>query len=84
MLIISPYAKQGYVTHVNYEHGSILKLTEDVFGLGRLSASDTRATSPTDAFDFTQPPRKFKLIPADYSEQYFLHQPADHRAPDSQ
>jgi phospholipase C len=84
MLIISPYAKQGYVTHVNYEHGSILKFTEDIFGLGRLSASDTRATSPTDAFDFTQPPRKFKAIPAAHDEQYFLHQAVDDRPPDSQ
>ena len=39
LLIISPYAKKGYVTHVQYEHGSILKFTEDMFGLPRLSAS---------------------------------------------
>jgi phospholipase C len=60
MLIISPYAKQGYVSHVPYEHGSILKFTEDQFGLARLGVSDTRANSPArDAFDFNQAPRKF-------------------------
>jgi len=60
LLVISPYAKQGYLSHVQYEHGSILKFTEDQFGLGRLSASDTRANSPgPDCFDFNQPPRKF-------------------------
>ena len=53
LLIVSPYAKQGYVSHVHYEHGSILKFVEDQFGLGRLSASDTRAKSPEkDCFDF--------------------------------
>ena len=41
LLVISPYAKKGYVLHVHYEHGSILKFIEDRFGLARLSASDT-------------------------------------------
>jgi phospholipase C len=65
LLVISPYAKQDYVSHVHYEHGSILKFVEDQFGLGRLGASDTRATSPAgDSFDFKQPPRKFTPIEA--------------------
>jgi phospholipase C len=60
LLVISPYAKRGYVSHVQYEHGSILKFIEDRFGLGRLAASDTRAHSPlTDCFDFNPPPRAF-------------------------
>ena len=46
LLVISPYAKQGYVSHVQYEYGSILKFVEDRFGLPRLAASDTRANSP--------------------------------------
>ena len=45
MLIVSAYAKKR-VTHAQYEHGSILKFVEDIFGLPRLSASDTRAISP--------------------------------------
>jgi phospholipase C len=83
MLIISPYAKQGYVSHVPYEHGSILRFTEDQFGLGRLSASDTRANSPeSDAFDFTQPPRKFVRIKAPFDQSFFMRQPISHRMPD--
>jgi phospholipase C len=85
MLIISAYAKKGYVSHVHYEHGSILRFTENQFGLGRLSASDTRATSPeADAFDFTQPPRKFKRIPAPHDAQFFLRQKVDHHIPDAE
>jgi len=59
LLVISPYAKRGYVSHVQYEHGSLLRFIEDCFGLPRLAASDSRANSPTDAFDFSQPPRRF-------------------------
>ncbi len=60
MLVISPFAKQGYVSHVQYEHGSILKFIEDTFALPRLAASDKRANSPAlDCFDFSQSPQKF-------------------------
>jgi len=84
-LIISPYAKQGYVSHVHYEHGSILKFVEDQFGLGRLAASDTRANSPgNDCFDFSQPPRKFVPIAAPHEENYFKQQPPDERPPDTE
>lgn len=82
MLIISPYAKRGYVSHTHYEHGSILRFTEDVFGLPRLSASDKRAKSLANCFDFSRPPRKFKKIQSLLGKDYFLHQPPDFRPPD--
>ncbi|MGC2635131.1 MAG: alkaline phosphatase family protein [Candidatus Cybelea sp.] len=85
LLIISPYAKQGYVSHVHYEHGSILKFIEDRFALPRLSASDKRATSPEkDCFDFAQSPRSFKRIPSRYGMSYFIHQPLDRRPVDGE
>lgn len=62
-LVVSPYAKQNYVSPVQYETGSILRFVEDRFGLGRLSPSDARATSPAaDCFDFLQKPRPFTPI----------------------
>ncbi|HLY02156.1 MAG TPA: alkaline phosphatase family protein [Candidatus Cybelea sp.] len=84
MLVVSAYAKQGYVSHTRYEHGSILRFVEDTFGLGHLAASDRRATPPDDAFDFNAPPRKFEIVPADYDVNYFKHQKPDHRIPDAQ
>ena len=74
MLVISPYAKTGYVAHTQYEFGSILKFVEDTFNLGRLGTTDTRATSIDDAFDFTQSPRTFVPIQSKYSKTYFLQQ----------
>jgi phospholipase C len=83
LLIISPYARQGYVSHVHYEHGTILKFVENIFGLPRLAASDKRANPPDDAFDFSQPPRTFVRIHAPHDEDYFLHQPLDTRPVDT-
>ncbi len=84
LLIISPYAKKGFVSHTNYEHGSILKFVEDRFDLPRLAASDMRAASPEkDCFDFSKPPRKFVPIKSKYDESFFLHQPPDYRPPDT-
>jgi phospholipase C len=73
LLVISPYAKRGYVSHVHYEHGSILKFVEDDFGLPPLAASDRRATSPDrDCFDFNQRPREFVPIKVPYGSNYFM------------
>ncbi len=83
LLVISPYAKHGYVSHVRYEHGSILKFAEDVFGLGRLAASDARANSPAlDCFDFAKPPRAFAPIDAPQKATFFLNRRDDLRPPD--
>ena len=83
LLVISPYAKRGFVSHVQYEHGSILKYIEDTFGLGRLAASDARANSPVpDAIDYRRKPRAFTPFRTPLSPEFFLRQPADSRPPD--
>jgi phospholipase C len=86
LLIISPYAKTGYVSHTHYEHGSILKFVENTFGLARMNlpdGSDVRANPPNDAFDFSRAPRKFVPIHAELDANYFKLQPLDRRPPDS-
>ena len=84
MLIVSPYARAGYVDHKRYEFGSILKFVEDNWGLGRLGTSDTRATSIVHAFDFKQSPRAFTPIPALKSKDFFLRQPPSNHALDDE
>ena len=70
LLVISAYAKQNYVSHVQYEHGSMLRFVEDRFGLPPMAASDKRANSPEeDCFDFSQSPRKFTPIPTEYKQR---------------
>jgi phospholipase C len=71
MLVISPYAKRGYVSHTPYEFASILKFIEDNWRLQRLGNSDRRATSIGNVFDFKKPPRAFAPIPAQYPASFF-------------
>ncbi len=85
LIVISPYAKQNYVSHVQYETASVMRFAEDAFGLSQLSASDARATSPAgDCFDFSQKPRKFVPIQSPEDASFFLNQPSDPRIPDEQ
>ncbi len=75
LLVISPYAKRDFVSHVEYETASVLRFAEDVYRLNRLAAADKRATSPaTDCFDFSQKPRPFVPIDAPKGIKFFLHQ----------
>ena len=83
LLVISPYAKQNFVSHTQYETTSVLRFAEDLFNLGTLSAADRRATSPAnDCFDFSAQPRKFVPIKAPKSRDFFIHQKPDYRPPD--
>jgi phospholipase C len=73
ILVISPFAKHNYVSHVQYEFGSIDQFVEDVFGLGRLAASDTRANSLIpDCFDFSQTRRIFRQLHTTISAAQFV------------
>ncbi|HEU5479799.1 MAG TPA: alkaline phosphatase family protein, partial [Candidatus Tumulicola sp.] len=84
LLIVSPYAKTGYVSHVQYEHGSILKFIEDQFGLPRLAATDSRANSPAqDCFNFNQSPRRFTPLPTALGPRYFENEAPDTRPVDT-
>jgi phospholipase C len=66
LVIVSAYAKQGYVSHVHHEFGSLLAFCERVFGIrkGALHSTDARADDLTDAFDFKRQPRAFVHIRA--------------------
>jgi len=51
-IIISPFAKQGYVDHTQYETVSILSFIEKRWGLAPLATRDKNATPLTNAFNF--------------------------------
>jgi phospholipase C len=93
-LIISPYAKEGtsstgYVSHTQYEFGSILKFMEEVFNLdtegpGSQGYTDSRANSLDDSFDFSQQPRQFTPFGSKYPASYFLHEQPSNEPVDEQ
>jgi len=58
-LVVSPYARRGYVDHTPNDHTSILKFIEDRFGLSPLTSRDAAANGLAEAFDFAAPPRAY-------------------------
>ncbi len=57
LLVISPYAKPGYVMSERGEFSSVLRFIEDNWGLTQLTHRDQNATPMLSAFDFRQEPR---------------------------
>jgi phospholipase C len=57
-IVISPYARSGYVSHTLYSHVSLLRFAETIFDLEPLTERDAEANDMLDCFDFDQPPLK--------------------------
>jgi phospholipase C len=57
LLVVSPYAKTGYVAHTVYEHSSVLKFVETRYHLQALTPRDGLASNMFDSFDFNQQPQ---------------------------
>jgi phospholipase C len=66
LVVVSPYAKRGYVSKTRHEFASLLVFTEETFGIARgsLGTTDRRADDLMDCFDFSQKPRAFAHIKA--------------------
>ncbi len=81
-LVISPYAKHNYVSHVQYEYGSIVKFVEWSMVLPNLGQTDLRANPLFDCFDFSQQARAYRPLSLHHSIDWLLSRPRDMRAPD--
>lgn len=55
LIVVSPWVRPGYVSHVNREFTSILKLIETRFNLAPLTQRDAEADDMLEMFDLTQP-----------------------------
>lgn len=73
MMVISPWAKRHYVSHVQHEFGSIIKFNEQVFNLPSLHTTDERSDALRDCFDFTQRVEPFTPINT-FRRAAFFHQ----------
>lgn len=82
LIVVSPYAKSGYVSHQQHEFGSLLKFIEETFNVKSLGTTDVRSDDFSDCFDFAQPPRKFKPIPGGLDARYFTNQTESSEEPD--
>lgn len=55
-VVVSPYARPGYVSHVVHDHTSILKLVETKWNLGALTYRDANASNLLDLVDLRSRP----------------------------
>jgi hypothetical protein len=83
MLVIGPWARHHYVSHVQHEFGSIIKFTEEVFGLPSLHTTDERSDALRDCFDFSQRPEPFEVIPTFRRVSFFTDPSQPDVDPDS-
>jgi phospholipase C len=74
LIVVSPYAKQGYVSHQIYETASLLTFMEKNFGLLDLGARDAMANDLSDCFDYTQAPAPYAAIKTKVSVDTLLHE----------
>jgi phospholipase C len=82
LIVVSPYAKAGYVSHVQHEYGSILKYVEETYGLPSLGYTDARADDLSDCFNYSQAPIVFQTIQADRKAADFIRAPMVNVPPD--
>jgi phospholipase C len=62
-LLISPYARRGYIDSTLLDFTSVLKFIEENWDLKPIAARDTEAKSFMSAFDFSMSPREPVFIP---------------------
>ena len=55
-VLVSPYAKPGYVSSTSYDHTSVLKLIQHQWNLPALTGRDAVAEAPLDMLDLAGPP----------------------------
>jgi phospholipase C len=78
LIVVSPYAKAGYVSHVTHDFGSILRFVERNFSLPSLGYADARADDLSDCLDYSQAPLAFRTVLAPWNASQFLQ---DNRPP---
>jgi phospholipase C len=82
MIVVSPYAKPAYISHVTHDFGSILKFIETTFNLPSLGYADAPADDLSDIFNFTQPAIEFQTIPPPSDTAQCLSDPSPATDPD--
>ncbi len=55
LMVISPYARKAYVSHVHHSHTSVTRLIELLHDLPAISARDANSDALLDMFDFECP-----------------------------
>jgi phospholipase C len=73
LIVVSPYAKHGYVSHQVHEFSSFLRFAEELYKLPSLGTRDATADDLADCFDFTRALRPCKTIEVSHGADFFIH-----------
>ena len=71
LIVVSPYARRGYISHQTHEFSGFLRYTEEVFNLPNLGQRDVMADDFADCFDYTQTPQPYTPVPVTFNADYF-------------
>ncbi|MGC2449812.1 MAG: alkaline phosphatase family protein [Candidatus Sulfotelmatobacter sp.] len=82
LIVISPYARPSYISHVDHDFGSILHFVEESFGLPSLGYADAYADDLSDCFNLHQTPLVFRTIESPLNADHFLHDTTPPTDPD--
>jgi len=91
LIVVSPYAKPGHVSHQVNDFGSILKFIEETFGLSTVAPGASPAYADaissssdlSDCFDLNQTPLTFHTINAPLRAKHFLEDKRPPSPPDN-
>lgn len=63
LIVVSPFAKRGYVSHVPVDHTAVTRLVETRFELPAMTKRDANAWPLLDLFDFDHPDTSVPSLP---------------------
>ena len=74
LLVVSPYAKHGYISHNIHEASGFISFIEHNFDLGTLGARDAGSDAYSDCFDYTQMPPPFAAISTKVTADHLIRE----------
>lgn len=81
LLVVSAYTPSGYINNSTHDFGSILRMIEDLNGLGRLGFADTRASGDLVNFFSLTTARTYSTVVAVEPGSFFTGMAAANVAP---
>jgi phospholipase C len=74
LLVVSPYARHGYVSHQFHEASGFGTFIEENFGLPSLGARDALSDDFADCFDYQQTPATYRSINTRVTADALIHE----------
>jgi phospholipase C len=74
LIVVSPYARHGYVSHHFHEVSGFIAFIEKNFELGSLGARDAGSDAFADCFDYTQKPAPYSAVTFRVSSDTLIHE----------